>query len=282
MTTDNQTNFVFFSDQLEDRFPVFHQEITSSFKKHQIEFDFLDGTSDVWSVDFMPIQVRENKFIQFTYKPDYYAKYKKYQKFLTDVDQVLANHGIEALKSDIILDGGNVIKARNWAIMTNKIFNENPGYSELGLLRELERLLEVERIITVPFEPKDEVAHADVMVRYLNEDTVLINRYTNEEDQEFQWAFRSALRNSGLNFIELQYNPYKNESWEHANGIYTNYLQIKGFVFVPKYDLPEDDSAAEALDLLFQDETIVQIPANDIAKEGGVLNCVSWNVLKSN
>jgi agmatine deiminase len=41
-----------------------------------------------------------------------------------------ARIGISAVQSDIILDGGNVIKAKSWVILTDKVFLENPSLSE--------------------------------------------------------------------------------------------------------------------------------------------------------
>lgn len=77
MITDSQTNFVFIADTLSAKYPEFAKEFVSKLEQAKIPFDVLPKTKDVWAVDYMPIQVSENKFVRFTYKPDYLISTKK-------------------------------------------------------------------------------------------------------------------------------------------------------------------------------------------------------------
>ncbi|WP_332914648.1 hypothetical protein [Algoriphagus boritolerans] len=80
MITDSQTNFVFIADTLSAKYPEFAKEFVSKLEQAKIPFDVLPKTKDVWAVDYMPIQVSENKFVRFTYKPDYLISTKKMVK----------------------------------------------------------------------------------------------------------------------------------------------------------------------------------------------------------
>ncbi|EOR96411.1 hypothetical protein ADIARSV_0411 [Arcticibacter svalbardensis MN12-7] len=127
--------------------------------------------------------------------------------------------GIAAETSKIVLDGGNVVKGKDKVILCNKVFKENPNYSERALIKELEETFEVSKIIFLPWDKHDFTGHADGMVRFINDDTVLINKYTNESP-DFQLGVRLALHNAGLKIIELPYNPYSNLSNKDASGIH--------------------------------------------------------------
>lgn len=80
MIIDSQTNFVYLADSLHITYPKFAKDFVLKLKENEINFDFLPGTKDVWAVDYMPIQVFENKFIRISYKPDYLTSTKKWAK----------------------------------------------------------------------------------------------------------------------------------------------------------------------------------------------------------
>jgi len=278
--TDNETNFVYLSEQLERKYKLFFDHLILIFQTNQVDFGLLPSTRDVWVRDFMPIQISENKFVQFIYNPDYLRKYKKWSKIISDVSAICKKIGIETIELDIVIDGGNVVRERNKAILTNKIFKENPEYSEKDLLDKLSEVLEVDKIIIVPQEPKDWFGHADGMVRFYDEETVLINDYSHEENQDFYVNFQMALHNAGLKYIEIPYNPYDNEKDYDARGLYINYLKMKDFLLLPVFDLEEDEQALRLFKYLYTNTRIEPINSKDIAKDGGVLNCITWNIMK--
>lgn len=86
MITDKETNFVYVSDKLEAKYKDFYLRLTSEFNESGIPFAILQDTADIWAVDYMPIQVGKNKFIQFVYRPDYLINYKTYRKLITNLN----------------------------------------------------------------------------------------------------------------------------------------------------------------------------------------------------
>jgi agmatine deiminase len=277
--TDSQTNFLYLADTLPVKYPTFYKSLQAVLKEIDIPISLLPHTKDVWAVDYMPIQIKENKFVTFVYSPDYLRDTIKWRKTISDTNAICVALGITADNCDILVDGGNVIKGANSVIMCDKVFRENPHYTEKQLISELERLFEVDRIIFIPTDPSDDVGHADGMVRFLDDNTVLINDYSKEE-MDFQLQFRLAFYNAGLNYIEVPYHPYDNKSDLQANGIYINYLHMKQAVVVPTYGIAEDEKVVRQFEELFSGQTIKTIDCNAIANEGGVLNCISWNILR--
>lgn len=50
--------------------------------------------------------------------------------------------------------------------------------------------------------------------------------------------------------------------------------------FVPIYYSREDENMIAQFKNIFPDTKITTIVSNDIIKEGGVLNCITWNIYK--
>ena len=243
--------------------------------KRKIEYRFLPQTRDIWAVDYMPVQVSLNKFIQFKYEPDY-LRPAKYAITKTNPREVCAAIGLNPIPSSIILDGGNVIKGKNWAILTDKVFKENPMIPQNRLINELEKLFEA-KVIIIPREPYDFTGHADGMVRYFDEDTLLINDYGEHQSDRYQSRLRRALDQHQFKLIEIPYSP-DDSNLNSAKGIYLNFLEMKDFILVPTFGQPEDEIAVARFENLFPNRVIETIDASEIAREGGVLHCISWTV----
>lgn len=278
MITDSQTNFLYLADTLPTKYPDFFKRFESALKECNIPFDLLPQTKDVWAVDYMPIQTDLNKFIRFVYNPSY-LQTKKYLKTISDVDEICKAISIDTFKTDIIIDGGNVTRWTNKVIMTDRVFKDNPSYERKQLIRELHELLQVDNLYFVPEQPSDFTGHSDGMVRFIDEQSVIINDYKKEKE-EFYRAFEIAIHNTGLNYITIPYNVYSNKSNDHANGDYINYLQMQNTVIIPTFGIAEDDIAVKQLETIFAGQTIATVESNEIAYDGGILNCITWNILK--
>ncbi|MET6999446.1 agmatine deiminase family protein [Chitinophaga defluvii] len=280
MITDCQTNFLYLADTLPQKYPDFYKRFEIVLAEYNVEFALLPNTKDVWAVDYMPIQTELDKFVQFVYNPSY-LQAKKYSKTISDVDAICRNIGIDTIKTDIILDGGNVTRTTNKVIMTDRVFIDNPNYERKQLIKQLYELLQVNEIYFVPEQPGDFTGHADGMVRFIGENTVVINDY-HQEKEWFCRAFEIAIHNTGLDYIKIPYHVYDNKSNDQANGDYINYLQMENSVIVPTFGVKEDEIVVKQFESIFAGQTIVTINSNEIANDGGILNCITWNIRQTN
>jgi agmatine deiminase len=278
MITDDETNFLFVADTLQKRYSAFYHSLKSILIDCKINFDLLPNTKDIWAVDYMPIQIDKNNFVQFIYNPDYLRYAANWRRTISNVDAICQAINISPVNTNILLDGGNVIKAKDKVILCDKVFLENPSVKEKDLIKQLQTLFHVDKIIFIPTMKNDIYGHADGMIRFYDENTVLINDFS-KEDLEFQLRFRIALDNAGLTYIEIPYNLDGNANDDLANGCYINYLRMKDAVIIPTFDLIEDDIVIKQFEQLFTGKTIKTINSNEIADEGGVLNCITWNIL---
>jgi agmatine deiminase len=72
---------------------------------------------------------------------------------------------------------------------------------------------------------------------------------------------------------------WENENDDQAHGYYINYLQMENLIVVPTFGLKEDDQALKKMEELFPGQTVIGINSRDIAEKGGVLNCITWNIV---
>jgi agmatine deiminase len=226
----------------------------------------------------MPVQVSESKFVQFSYDPSYLQS-PKYRGTITDVDSVCDSLGITVTKSAIKIDGGNVIKGKNWAILTDRIFSENSSVDRTTILKELEQLLEAKPII-VPTEPGDYLGHADGIIRRFDEETLIINSYQSKSGIQFSKKLESALKTEGFRIVKIPNGHHNAVDKNSADGYYINYLQMRGVILLPAFGLNEDEVAFNVVSDLFPNHHIESIAVKEISKEGGVLNCISWSVFQ--
>ena len=276
MIPDNSTNYLYLADSLPIKHPKFYTRFEKVLQNCNIDFKLLPHTKDIWAVDYMPIQISKDKFVQFTYSPDYLNEYRD---TISDVDKICKAIGLTTHKSSLIVDGGNISRTTDKVIMCDKVFHENKKIPEKELINQLTTLFEVDKLFFVPWDIYDFTGHADGMVRFIDNDTVLINDYS-KEDPKFQRAFRMALHNAGLDWVELTYNPPDDPTLISAKGLYLNYLQMQQAVIVPIYNSRYDDKAIKILEDVFKGLTIIPLEANEIAKWGGILNCITWNIMQ--
>jgi agmatine deiminase len=276
MITDSQTNFLHLADTLPTKYPDFYKRFKKVLTDCNINFALLPNTKDVWAVDYMPIQTELDKFVRFVYNPSY-LQTKKLLKTISDVDKICNEIGVNTFKTDIILDGGNVTRWKNKVVMTDRVFKDNPTYERKQLIKQLYELFQIDKLYFVPEQPSDFTGHSDGMVRFIDENTVVINDYSQDKEW-FHRAFEIAIHNTGLNYIKIPYNVYNNNSINQANGDYINYLQMENAIIIPTFGIKEDDEAIKQLETIFAGQTISTIDSNEIANDGGILNCITWNI----
>ena len=146
---------------------------------------------------------------------------------------------------------------------------ENWNYSSAELVQELEQLLEA-RVIIIPSLRSDMTGHADGMVRFVDENTVIGNASCYLFGLEAH--IKVALRNHGIEVIDFSYLDSKGDS---AVGCYLNFLETEQAIFLPVFGVDMDSEAVETAKNIFN-KTIIPVNINEIAKDGGVLNCISW------
>jgi agmatine deiminase len=276
MIPDWQTNKVYFSGRLEIDYPISHANIQNALMDLKIEPQYLFDTKDVWARDYMPIQIMKDLFIEYRYDPDYLqGKRKGYRDLKTYPDIVCTRNNLPVtIKSDLIIDGGNVVKSENSVILTDKVAVEN-RLTKTETINLLKRTFAVANVILIPWYKKEKFGHSDGVVRFINENNVLL-----AETDKYNSPLIRKLQENRIHIEWLEFDISKKSK---LNWAYLNFLQIENAMLIPKLGIDEDEQAFKQIKNLFKDyiepQRIVQVNVRDLVEfGGGALNCISWTI----
>lgn len=136
-------------------------------------------------------------------------------------------------------------------------------------MAKLAKLLEA-NVIIIPSLKSDMTGHADGMVRFVDENTVVANAPLSPFG--FETKVKKALQNHGIEVLDFPYFYSKGDS---AVGCYLNYLETEKFIFLPVFGVDTDNETIDLAKNIFG-KTIIPVNINEIAADGGLLNCISW------
>lgn len=275
---------LFLSALIKTQYPKFIANLETQLGRAIVLFKFLENTQDIWVRDYLPVQVAPDQFVQFSLTQDYYYKNDRYKD--TNPAPICKALGIEPViptykGENIFLDGGNVIRGFGKAILTEKVFADNdiPPDDLVAILKEV---LQVDQVIFIPVEPKDDTAHADGYVRFVDESTVVANDYSKiYTPKTFKDRFYRALTAGELKVLPVPYNPSdeRKKGYQSAVGCYINFLQVGDKIFLPTFnDSINDDEAIKRFGEIFGSGNIIPVPSKEVALGGGVLNCLTWEI----
>lgn len=275
MIPDWQKNQVYISGILKGKFPKEYELIEIALKKGKVNQYPIPHTKDIWARDFMPLQVTNDRFIQFRYDPNYLEGFSSLKTIPARMNY--PNY-IKVENSNINLDGGNIVCSSSKVILTDRVFDENPKLSKAKIYSELEKLFDAE-VFFVPAIKNDMTGHIDGHLRFVNEDTVIVNQ-VKKEYKYWQKGFLKMIKSSGLNYEEMPW--YSTKDSYSAIGSYLNYLHLENFIVFPVFGEDEnfDIRALDIIQYLHPTFTIVPININKIGKMGGLMNCITWTFLK--
>lgn len=274
--TIKEEQTVYMSELLRERYPETCKHLLEILDRHQVSYSFLKGTKDIWCRDYMPVRLESGKLIQFRYEPSYLMEDSKYEAIRSDVQDVCKQNNISPQVSNINLDGGNVLICGGRAIISNRVFSENPEIDKESLIKELSSLLECE-IIIIPAINDDFTGHADGMVRFVDRNTIL----GNDRAKEYKYwrdGISEVLAQHHLNYIDVPFFEDKGDRKhkDSAIGVYVNFLELNNLIIAPVFNREMDKEAIDVLKKAFPHKSIETIDYSDVALEGGLLNCTTW------
>ena len=281
---DKDTNIVFFSPWLKDKkegHPEFYQFLKNLLNEMGIEFKELKSTNDYWARDYMPIQLGENEFLKYRYYPDYLVNSKKKSDIetITNATKVLRGMGVSCRSTNLIIDGGNMVPCGPYIVMTDKVFSENRIKKDDA---DFKALLESELghpVIIIPWTPhEDDVyGHSDGFIKWCGDNQILMGNHGDCYPEEAD-SIRRIMESYGFEVTEMRFKGKVDKPCYDLNWAYINFLQVGKNIIMPKFNIEEDAIALQYIQEAFQDCNIRQIEMAEIAREGGALHCISWNV----
>lgn len=245
---------------------------------------------DIWIRDWGPIPVlKKNKLtaIKLTYNPSYH--YGLVPAIDDRAGRIIQSKYFNTLiNEDINFDGGNLINnGNNKAIMLDSIFRDNLEHTKKELVYELRKLFQLEELIVLPTLIEDEIGHSDGVVRFLNENTVLVASYEENDNGRILYRYGEELA-SKLNdsFDIIQIPCYAEDFYlgqskiGTASGCYCNYLRVHNVIILPQFGEIMDEVVISKLQSVVGKEIeILPFPYPKLTKllanYGGVFNCIT-------
>ncbi len=262
-------------------------------------------TNDTWARDHGPITLRsdDGKLTMLDFRFNGWGE--KFEATLdNNVTRTLHEDGAFdtetkgtprlADNDDFVLEGGAIESDGKGTIMTTEYClmapNRNQPMDKEDIEEELRFRLKAKRIIWLKHGSligDDTDGHIDTIVRLAPNDTLLYNKCTDENDE--QYADFVALEEELKELRTLDGKPYKliplpqpdaiYDEGERLPATYANFLIINGAVLVPTYNQKEKDKeACEAIKKSFPDREIIAIDSRTIVRQHGSIHCCTMQV----
>lgn len=262
-------------------------------------------TNDTWARDHGPITLRsdDGKLTMLDFRFNGWGE--KFEAALdNNVTRTLHEDGAFdtetkgtprlADNDDFVLEGGAIESDGKGTIMTTECClmapNRNQPMDKEEIEEELRFRLKAKRIIWLKHGSligDDTDGHIDTIVRLAPNDTLLYNKCTDENDE--QYADFVALEEELKELRTLDGKPYKliplpqpdaiYDEGERLPATYANFLIINGAVLVPTYNQEEKDKeACEAIKKSFPDREIIAIDSRTIVRQHGSIHCCTMQV----
>jgi agmatine/peptidylarginine deiminase len=236
---------------------------------------------DIWIRDFSP--VIPTKQVKFKFSPSYHRN--SVSKHIDNsFENWFVQNGLEYhAKSDIILDGGNVVDnvGGTRVIITDRILQDNPSLTKSSAKDQLKQLLGVNEVAIIREPPDDTTGHADGLAMWPMDDKIFLIKIDEPIHREIVNELESSF--PGVQIIEVpDYTPTtKWKNFTSAHNCFVNSIVTDGYIYMPTFN---DVYDIEMLELFksHTNKTIVPISAENVAMMGGSVRCLTWQIKNAN
>lgn len=257
---------------------------TRRFYQGRLPEDVLLSTEvyDIWIRDFTTINPEAP--VQFTYT---WASMTRQQSrevqgsFSIFADQL----DISRAKTDLLIDGGNIVDNYNGRVITTTRFLEDNRLSYEEGVQQLKQLLNAPEVAII--RPDEEVlAHSDGMVSWVDNNTLMINDYSSDPELRNEVLNELNTAFPGVNIVEVPVDyttnpPGQWDGFESACGINLNATVTYQNIYVPTFNMVHE---TETLRLLREStsKNVIEVDATGVCAMGGSVRCLTWQLTGTN
>jgi len=191
-------------------------------------------------------------------------------------DKFIHGLGIQPKKTDLLLDGGNLVNNNADKVITSRKFLTDNQLNETEGVQVLQDLLEVTNVtILTPDEPT--LSHSDGMAALVCPDTI----YMHLQPEPNHTIYKNELKKGcpGCTIIEIEgfYDPriYKG-GYASSCGVYVNCVVTDDFIYMPLFNHEKDDDALFKFQNNLCGKKVIPIDVTTVCEMGGSLRCLSW------
>ena len=267
-----------------DNVVILVDEDTKPFFTGKVPEDILlvDDVRDIWMRDFTTVNPKQP--VQFSYTWASMSQ-KQSQDVQKSFSRFADRYKIQRAKTDLMIDGGNLVDDYAGRVITTTRFMEDNELSYDEAKQELKTALGAREVAIL--EPDEEVlAHSDGMVSWVDKNTLLVNDYSKIPSfrtvvmDELKASFPSAK----IVEVPVEYKTNPKGQWdgfESACGVNLNSTVTYNNIYVPTFNMPHDQ---KALRIIKQNTTkkVIPINAESVCPMGGSVRCLTWQVTGEN
>ncbi len=236
---------------------------------------------DIWMRDFTPVVPRDP--VLFRYAAAAQGGKQADADWVQDGFRRLAKrHDLAFRSAAWILDGGNVVdNGFDKAIVTDRFLSDN-HLDPAAAIAALREALGVAQVAILPAHPDDRLGHADGMAAFIASNTVALSRYAGESTEPIRKELASAFPDVRIVEIETTFDDDAfDPEYGSARGIHVTATVTDGFIYLPVFGMETDAPALQKIREA-TDKEVVPIQAGKVARMGGSVRCLSWQVKGEN
>lgn len=267
-----------------DNVVILVDEDTKPYFTGKVPEDILlvDDIRDIWMRDFTTVNPEQPVQFTYTWASMTQKQSKDVQK---SFNQFADRYQIQRAKTDLMIDGGNLVDDYAGRVITTTRFMEDNELSYNEAKQELKATLGATEVAIL--EPDEEVlAHSDGMVSWVDKNTLLVNDYS--KNPSFRSIVMKELKTSFPTAkivevpVEYKTNPKGQwEGFESACGVNLNATVTHNNIYVPTFNMPHDE---KALTIIKQNTSkkVISVNAENVCPMGGSVRCLTWQVAGDN
>ena len=259
----DKASVIFVCQALIDRFPALWGALKNEIKRLNVECEVIPGENP-WIRDYMPVDIPDLGLFQFRYAPKYHADLQYRESEVVFVPEHLSR---DCIKLNWVMDGGGLLVDDRVVLLSSKFPPPDPFMLDVFHGRH---------VLMIPVNSNDFTGHLDGLCR-LHGRKFLYHDYAKVDIPNWQ-EISDKMTKWGYELIEIPSAVIEGQD-DSAQGIYLNYVIAGGAAFVPVSDEVDALEQRRALVALKNalDMELVEIPADECAREGGALHCVIWD-----
>ena len=164
----------------------------------------------------------------------------------------------------------------SWTVLHDR----NPSLSRVQLETVLKDKFGVSKVVWIEGSASDDLTdgHVDGIARFIDENSVVVSRYTNQSDPGAALFENAAttIRAAGLNVVRIDIPGYVSYRGLQLQANYTNYLVANGVVIASSFGNTQfDNNAKIQLQRLFPGREVILTDTRELWYNGGAVHCVT-------
>jgi agmatine/peptidylarginine deiminase len=235
-----------------------------------------NGLTSIWIRDWSGFSTG-NKLYKPIFKPNYYrGEYYLADKINQTAYSLHSFMGIDMEGLPLTIDGGNFVTNGEVAIITKRVFIDNPKKSEKEIVQILNDTLKIEPVFIDEIKDED-TSHADGCFAFLSKKDLAVSKYPDswyKEDNEYIEAQIKKLDKHRFNIHRIIDYPTEKEG--AGDGLFVNFLKLNDCILMPKYRHVSEKDIADNAKKLAPFGQVQSIDCTKLSAFGCVLHCISF------